>query len=67
MKTFPSLASARNALRALGLKHNPECRSDHEGWWFGDGTDALVDHSATITHISGVYYVAGYGSVRDKL
>lgn len=55
-KTLRSLKQARQLLTEQGMTHNPDCRSDHEGWWYGDDTDALLDHSATITRLGKTSY-----------
>lgn len=71
VKVYSYGPAARAKLRSLGLRPNNAARSiDHPNrsyWWFGDGSDALLDHSATLDKIGKKYYVAGYGKVREEL
>ena len=56
---FETKAEAVKALKALGLKKNYS-GYNREYWWKGDGSDRLSDHSATISKISGKFYVSNF-------
>lgn len=59
MPAFNSKTEATKFLKGLGLTKNYSSL-DREYWWKGDGTDALLDHSATITRIGRQFYVANF-------
>jgi hypothetical protein len=45
---FTTRKEAAAFLKAKGLKPN-KSSGTREYWWFGDGTDVFLDHSATLT------------------
>jgi len=59
MTEFNSKPEATKFLMGLGLTKNYSSRG-REYWWKGDGTDALLDHSATITKIGQQFYVSNF-------
>lgn len=59
MKEFAIKSEATKFLKALGLKKNYSYRG-REYWWKGDGTDTLLDHSATIDKIGGMFYISNF-------
>ena len=59
MEVFASKSEAAKVLKALGLKKNYSNRG-REYWWKNDGTDTLLDHSATITKTDNQFYVSNF-------
>jgi len=59
MTKFATKSEATTFLKALGLKKNYSMRG-REYWWKGDGSDTLLDHSATIDKIGGIFYIANF-------
>ena len=57
---FPTREAAATFLTAKGLKKN-YANGGREYWWFIEGTNALLDHSATITRIGGTFWVSLFG------
>jgi hypothetical protein len=52
-------AEARTILRNKGLTLNYELE-DRQYWWFGNGKDVFLDHSATITEIDGEIFISDF-------
>ena len=48
MLYFTTRSKANAELKALGMKKNYTC-DGRQYWHYGDGSDGLIDHSATIT------------------
>jgi hypothetical protein len=58
---FERYSEAAAHLKNKGLELNYINWDEREYWWFNDGTDSLLDHSATITQIArGVWYVSDF-------
>ena len=59
MLQFNTKSEATQFLKSLGLKKNYSNRG-REYWWKGDGSDTLLDHSATLQKLGGEFFVCNY-------
>jgi hypothetical protein len=60
---FSTRAAARSLLLRQGMMLNyasPLADLDREYWWYTDGPNAMLDHSATITRIGQTYHVTDF-------
>lgn len=58
-EAFARREEAVAVVEKLGMKFNYSSMFDgREYWHYGDGTDALLDHSATIHEIGDKFYLS---------
>ena len=65
---FDRYPEAAAYLKNKGMELNYINWEEREYWWHNDGTDALKDHTATITQIArGVWHVSDFSDCRKVL